>query len=227
MTRGPVLVLAALVAGACGGSDRDRAPEGGAPAPARDTIRLTDDPAPLDSAAADSVPSDPAPADSAPADSAPRAAPVDPSGPTAGWTAGILQGDPDPDGIATLVEVRAGRHPGFDRLVWTFREGRPGWKVEYVDRPVRECGSGRSVPLPGDGWLEVRFEPARSHDDEGRSTAGALDATPGLARVLSVARTCDFEAVVVFVLAVDSPEPYRVLELDDPPRLVVDVRHAR
>jgi hypothetical protein len=127
--------------------------------------------------------------------------------------------------VATLSEVRAGRNAGFDRLVWTFREGRPGWRVEYVDRPVRECGSGRAVPLPGDAWLEVRFEPARAHDDDGRPTAGAPGATPGLARVLTAVRTCDFEAVVVHVLAVDSPEPFRVLELDDPPRVVVDVRH--
>lgn len=150
-------------------------------------------------------------------------------GPATGseWTVGILESSGEATGVATLADVRSGRHDGFDRVVWTFEEGLPEWRLEYVDRPVRACGSGAVVPLPGDAWLEVKFEPARAHDDQGRLTAAAPGATPALDRVREVARTCDFEAMVVHVLAVESPEAFRVIELDGPPRVVVDVRHGR
>jgi hypothetical protein len=46
-----------------------------------------------------------------------------------------------------------------------------------------------------------------------------------LANVRRLVLTCDFEAVVVWVLAVGSPNRYRVTVLEGPPRLVVDLRH--
>lgn len=43
-------------------------------------------------------------------------------------------------------------------------------------------------------------------------------------RVLrDIERTCDFEAVVTWVLGVSSSRPFRVTELSEPTRLVVDV----
>ena len=89
---------------------------------------------------------------------------------------------------------------------------------------MRACGSGDVVPLPGDGWLEVRLEPAAAHTEAGRPTVGR-EVAVDLVNVKRVVTTCDFEAVVTWVLAVGSPNDYHVSELADPPRLVVDVRH--
>jgi hypothetical protein len=80
------------------------------------------------------------------------------------------------------------------------------------------------VPLPGDAWLEVRLEPARAHTEEGRPTIAERRRTAGLPIVLEMVQTCDFEAVVTWVLAVSSPEPFRVTRLASPPRVVVDIR---
>ena len=141
-------------------------------------------------------------------------------------TAGIVD-VPSPGGrVATLVGVETGRHPTFDRIVFTFAgEVLPGYHLEYVDRPVRRCGSGQTVELHGEGWLEVRLEPAAAHDEDGRPTVGDRRLEPALTVVLEAVLTCDFEAVVTWVLAVQSPNRYRVLELEDPARLVIDVRH--
>ena len=142
-------------------------------------------------------------------------------------TAGIVERPGETDEVVLLTDVRVGRHQGFDRVTFEFAgSSRPGHHLEYVDRPVRQCGSGHPVPLAGDGWLEVRMELARGHDEEGNATLpGELD--PGLPVLLEVERTCDFEGVVTYVLGVRSPNRYRVLDLDDPTRLVVDVRHGR
>jgi hypothetical protein len=44
-------------------------------------------------------------------------------------------------------------------------------------------------------------------------------------RLYELELTCDFEAVVTWVLGLESPNRYQVRELSNPPRLVVDVRH--
>lgn len=172
----------------------------------------------------------PVPADSGPAGNevstpadAPVAAPADTLAGSA-WTAGVVDRRPGGGGQATLESVTAARHAEFDRVVWRLSE-MPGVHLEYIDRPVRECGSGHPVALPGDGWLEVRLEPARAHTEEGRPTVPQRRIEARLPVVLEIVRTCDFEAVVTWVVAVGSPEPFRLLQLDDPSRIVVDIRH--
>lgn len=212
------LVLALTACGGDPGSDAPSPREGPPPAegpadggeePGRpDTVS----PAPSDTAA--STPSDTA-----------RSVPPEFAG-VREWTAGIVRIPPvEGRGVAILRSVRAARHEGSDRVVWEFTGGRPGVHVEYVDRPVRACGSGFPVELPGDGWLEVRFEPAAAHDVDGERTFDEDRLAPRLPVVLEVVSTCDFEAVVTWVAGVASPEPYRVTLLDDPARVVVDVRH--
>ncbi|MFN2421669.1 MAG: hypothetical protein ABR527_09900 [Gemmatimonadota bacterium] len=146
---------------------------------------------------------------------------------TAGWTADIVDRPRPSAPPATLVDVRAARHSGFDRVAFEFAEpALPGIHVEYVDRPVRDCGAGQVVPIAGDAWLAVRFYPANAHDERGQPTAGPREHMPGLPIVREVERTCDFEAVVEYVLGAASPNRYRVLELANPARIVVDVRHG-
>lgn len=150
-----------------------------------------------------------------------------------GWTAASVEGGPEPGAGTevpdppTVTGVRAARHPGFDRFVLEFAEsgGIPPFHLRYVDQPVRECGSGQVVYLPGDGWLRVRLIGARAHDEDGRPTVEDREGTPGLPVILAHHLTCDFEGQVTWVLAVTSPNRYRVRTLGDPSRLVVDVRH--
>ena len=144
---------------------------------------------------------------------------------TRAWTAGIIDRPRPGSPAATLVAVRTGSHSGFDRVVFQFDKRIPGYHTEYIDRPVRKCGSGNVTPIAGDGWLEVRMSPARAHTEDGGSTVAERERMPNLPVVAELELTCDFEAVVTWVLGVESPNRYRIHELTDPPRLVVDVRH--
>ena len=221
--------LAALILPvACGGGL-----EPGPPAN-RDTISLEDPVLPgmddaageiaveeRDTAIARDTITAPAEADTAPADADTAAAG------TGAWTAGVVDIPSGDAGISTLVSVRTARHEGFDRVVWELEGPTPGVHVEYVDRPVRACGSGDPVPLPGDAWLEVRMTPTNAHTESGQPTIADRRRAPDLPAVIEIVRTCDFEAVVTWVLAVRSPEAFRLARFGDPSRIVVDVRHPR
>lgn len=145
------------------------------------------------------------------------------------WTAGVRErtaADATPT-TPVLRSVRSAAHPGYDRLTLDFDTGSvlPGYHAEYVDRPLHECGSGRQIQPAGDGWLEIRMQPAAAHTKDGESTMPAREWILDGTLLLRVYRTCDFEGVVTLVIAVSSPNPYRILTLERPSRLAVDVRH--
>jgi len=142
------------------------------------------------------------------------------------WTAGIVDQKAPGARVALLRAVRAARHEGLDRVVFEFEgAGLPGYHLEYIDRPVRRCGSGDVAELLGDAWLQIAFEPAAAHTEAGKALLEAREQRPALPIVREVELTCDFEAQVSVVLGVASPNRFRVLELASPTRLVVDVRH--
>lgn len=132
-------------------------------------------------------------------------------------------------GLARLAAVRTGSHgdrsESFDRIVFEFVERIPAWQIAYVDKPVRACGSGDPHWPAGDARLEIRFDGAVAHTDEGHPTVADRNRSPDLPNLKQLLLLCDFEGTVTWVLGVTSPEEYRVIELADPPRVVVDVRH--
>ena len=141
-------------------------------------------------------------------------------------TAGITDKKNQVKGVIVLKKVRTAGHSGYDRVVFEFEGAEmPSYHIEYIDKPVRACGSGHVVPLRGDGWLEIRFTPAAAHTEEGKPTVENRERSPNLKIIREMKSTCDFEAEVAWVLGVASPNRYRVLELKNPTRLAIDIKH--
>jgi len=143
-----------------------------------------------------------------------------------GWTIRAVSVDREVQAVATAIDARLALNHGFDRLVLEFEGDEiPSYRVEYVDGPIRQCGSGDPVSLAGNAFLIVRLQPARAHDSEGRAAIAERESTPGLPVILESRIICDFEAHLDWALGVTGRNAIRVMELMDPARLVVDVRH--
>jgi hypothetical protein len=126
----------------------------------------------------------------------------------------------------TLQAVSTTSCAGFDRVVFEFNTpATPGYHVSYIDRPISECGSGKTVPVAGDAWLEVRMKPAQAHTDAGHATIAQTNRMVNLPNLRQLVQTCDFEGDVTWVLGVGNPKRFRVVELTNPSRIVVDVKH--
>lgn len=220
MTRTIRLLAAVLLVSACTARDAEPDPSsdtasGGGAAPGGAAT-----PTPGGSAVPDT---------SSPAADAPRPDEPTLTFATGTGTAGVTTESRSDMPPAILRTVRTASHSNFDRVVFEFDGTRvPGYHIEYIDSPVRQCGSGNPVDVAGDGWLEVRLEPARAHEGETevRVTVENRNRRPNLTNLQQLVLTCDFEAQVAWVLGLASPDPYRVMELQNPARLVVDVRHG-
>lgn len=136
------------------------------------------------------------------------------------WTSPITE-------TALLTDVRAAAHSGYDRVVFEFRNGLPGYDVRYVEPPVLADGSGEEVPVAGAAALVVRMEPALDADltqeSAPRTYTGPARFSPSTATIVELVRTGGFEAVLTWAVGVDEKRPFRVTRLEDPARIVIDV----
>lgn len=124
--------------------------------------------------------------------------------------------------VPVLTSIRTARHEGYDRVVFDFDGPLPGAvAARYVNRVVAD-GSGNTVVLAGDAFLLVRFEGGQAHTDAGAPTV-ADRSRPGLPALTEIAVAGDYEGYVTIALGLTAKRPFRVLELSNPTRVVVDV----
>jgi hypothetical protein len=128
---------------------------------------------------------------------------------------------------ALLTDVRSARQEGFDRVVFEFANGVPGYDVGYVERPIVADGSGDEIAVEGAAVLRVRMEPALDADltkeSAPRTYTGPNRFSPDTAAVVELVGIGGFEAVLTWAVGIDGERPFRVTTLSDPPRLVIDV----
>lgn len=144
-----------------------------------------------------------------------------------------VQGDASGDETALLDRVAIGRHEGYDRVVFQFRNDVPGYRVEYVQPPIKEDGSGNVVQVKGNAYIEVRMEPASGFDlttGEGelvyKGPKRIDGAAAGASVVREVVRTGDFEAVLTWAIGLEEKVDFRVTTTQSPARLIVDFRNT-
>jgi hypothetical protein len=116
--------------------------------------------------------------------------------------------------VPVLVAIRTGTHPagGYDRIAYEFKGQAPGYSVQYQPT-VSYDGSGAPVKLTGAAFLQVVFNPAQAHNENGESTLSA----PPLRPVVVGGRTLrahvlngDYEGYVSSALGLTRKAGFRV-----------------
>ncbi len=126
---------------------------------------------------------------------------------------------------ATVVGLRTGRHPSYDRLVIDLRCRLPRYTVRYV-RQVTADPSGLPVRLLGRAFLLIILSPANAHTAAGvRTLRGPTILTPRLPTLRQVKLVGDFEAYVSIAVGLAHRVPVHPFTLTGPLRLVVDLGH--
>lgn len=130
----------------------------------------------------------------------------------------------------SIINVRAGRHDCFDRLVVDFDGRAGGFDVRYVPAVMQE-GSGEELTLRGGAFIRVlvlapSYDPATGESTYQLSDPRELVDVSGYTSFQQLAWGGSFEGRTVLGLGVKSELPFRVFTLPGPgdgARLVIDV----
>ena len=178
------------------------------------------------------------------------AAPASAEGATASRSAAPPSAEPQPDGQVagasfeadtepdvaqasadarlTVSDVRVGAQDGYDRVVFELGgDGTPGWDVRYVDQ-ASAPGSGRVIEVAGGAVLEFRLTGAGYPYDTGVDEYPGRDPlrAPDTSAVTEVVFQATYEGTTTALIGTRDRMPFRVLFLETPARVVVDVAHA-
>ena len=115
--------------------------------------------------------------------------------------------------------------------MFQFANGLPSYRVQYVQPPLAEDGSGNPVTVQGGAILLVRMAPASGFDlatNEGvmvyKGPKRIEGASAGTSIVQELVRTGDFEAVLSWAIGLEAKADFRVTTATLPARVIVDVR---
>lgn len=147
---------------------------------------------------------------------------------TTDTTGGHDRGD-----IATLLSARtsAPSAEGVERVTFEFDgDSVPRYEIAYLEPPYDQCGSGAPVAVTGDAVLQIRLRYTRAHAgsaDQILPTVTDRDQKLEQPLIRQLILTCDFEGEVEWLLGLSSRIPFRIVELESPTRLVVELSPAQ
>ncbi len=122
-----------------------------------------------------------------------------------------------------VADVRVGTHPGYDRMVWEFVNGRfPDIVVQRAKPPFKLDPSDLPVTIDGTAFLKIHL----THVAVETVPADADDMTPGYPMLLELRQTAGYEGDATWIAGLSGPACVRVMILKNPARLVVDVTPA-
>jgi hypothetical protein len=128
---------------------------------------------------------------------------------------------------AQIVDVRAGTHAGYDRVVFEFAEGLPEFTLDRATPPFTLDPSGQPVDVEGTSFLQLTMRGGTKQTEDGTSSYdGSLDFDPGFPMLVDLIEGGDFEAQSTWYLGLNGPACVRVMQLvgeGGSPRLVIDV----
>lgn len=136
---------------------------------------------------------------------------------------------PESDGTAFLTDVRVARQNDFDRIVWEFDDHAPEFLAQFVDPPILERPSDQPLDVAGGAFLEITMARATGFDLSGPDVVETYPGpdrvgAPGTHTVTEVVRSQDFEEFMTWTVGLDERTEYSVVTLENPYRVVMDVR---
>jgi hypothetical protein len=128
--------------------------------------------------------------------------------------------------LTQLVDVRIGEHDGYDRVVFEFDNGIPEYILSAAEPPYTEDPSGNPIDVEGDAVLQLVMIGGTSVSPDYEQTYdGPFEFEPGFTQLHHLVEAGDFEAVSSWYIGLTGDRCARILTLDGPDRLVIDIEH--
>ncbi len=128
--------------------------------------------------------------------------------------------------LANITDVRVGTHAGYDRVVFEFEQGTPEVTLDRASPPFTADASGLPIDVEGASFLRLTMRGGSKQTDAGTSSYdGPTDFSVDHPALVHVVEGGDFERQSTWYLGLTGEACVRVLLLDEPHRLVIDLEH--
>ena len=129
-----------------------------------------------------------------------------------------------------LKVVQVAKHNGFDRTIFEFQGPMPNYNFHYLATPfyVNEDESKERIRIAGRAFIQAGFYFIRADETQLNLAQAAGFSPQGKLRMPSLRQIADrgvWEGGSDFVLGIKARQPFRVTELANPSRVVIDVKH--
>jgi len=125
--------------------------------------------------------------------------------------------------------VQAAKQNNSDRVVFEFVGPFPNYRIEYLKGHFYDGEGGRErIKSAGNVFVQVEFNMIPAADEQLKFTEAKNFVPKRRLRMVSVQSVADqglFEGFYDFVIGLSSRKPFRVTELSNPARLVVEFKH--
>lgn len=128
-------------------------------------------------------------------------------------------------GGGDFLRMRVGKQKGFDRVVFEMDGTLPKWYVRY-EKPPFETYGDQYMKLRGKAFVHVSIYMVR-YTDENREANEKLERRQNRIKwpvIRQVKTSSFFEGEIEYLIGVSKRTPFRVLNLSNPTRLVIDFK---
>jgi len=122
-----------------------------------------------------------------------------------------------------LREIRSARNQGFDRVVFEFTGDIPRYQIEYITPPIVGTAD-EEVKVRGKYFVSINLQSLPYPDDEKLADVGMITDFKTAYAVSELREIEWFEGTRWYVVGLKAKKLYRVQQLKNPTRLVIDFK---
>ena len=148
----------------------------------------------------------------------------DDSGKLNAWTSNIVsRKNKESKETPYLKEVRVAKNKGYDRLVFEFLGDIPRYRIEYIKPPITGTAD-EEIKVSGKFFVSILLQTLPYPDDEKFPEAKVPTGKLNFPVISEVREIEWFEGDRPFAIGLKAKKLYRVQQLKNPARLVIDFK---
>jgi hypothetical protein len=145
------------------------------------------------------------------------------------WTTRLVARQYSAQETPYVRSVRVARHDGYDRVVFEFTGAMPNYNIEYLKSHFYEDEGGRHrIRIAGTAFIQVSLTQIPANEEQLKFSESKNFVPKGRLKspsVLQIEEAGLWEGNYDFLLGIRGRKPFRVSELNEPRRLVIDFKH--
>lgn len=142
------------------------------------------------------------------------------------WTSGMIsRQNGDSDGANYLKDVRIAKNAGFDRVVFEFTSGIPRYQIKFVKASELVATGEDLIKIKGKFFIDVNMQSLPYPEPEEKIADVKLPKGNLKLPVITEIKEIEwFEGYREFGIGLNAKKEFRVQELSNPSRLVIDFK---